>query len=251
MIYQILGMRVDPTSYKEATQKIIGWAHNAESRYVCVANVHMVMEAYDAPDFREVVNQSDLVTPDGVPLVWALRKMGCADQQRVYGPELTLRVAEAASKNNIPVGFYGGAPQTLELLVKNLQIKYSDLRVVYQYSPPFHPLTEEEDQRIVEAINTSGARLLFVGLGCPKQERWMGEHHRKLQAVLLGVGAAFDFAAGLKRQAPAWMQRNGLEWLFRLVQEPQRLWRRYLIQNPRFVVLFMLQLLHNPKNRLR
>lgn len=247
MIYRILGMRVDPTSYEEATQRILCWAQNAESRYVCVANVHMVMEAYDAPDFREAVNQADLVTPDGVPLVWALRRMGCAGQQRVYGPDLMLWVAEAASKNGAPVGFFGGAPETLELMVKNLQITYPGLRVVYQYSPPFRLLTKEEDQRIVEAINTSGTRILFVGLGCPKQERWMQEHHKRLQAVLLGVGVAFDFAAGIKRQAPAWMQRTGLEWLFRLAQEPQRLWRRYLIHNPRFVVLFMLQLLHNLK----
>jgi N-acetylglucosaminyldiphosphoundecaprenol N-acetyl-beta-D-mannosaminyltransferase len=239
---RILGMRVDPTSYEEATEKVLAWAAVGESRYVCVANVHMVMEAHDDPSFRALVNAADLVTPDGMPLVWMLRKLGHPHQERVCGPELTSRVCAEAARRGVPVGFYGGHPEALEALVRNLSARFPGLWVVYAYSPPFRPLTPEEDERVTEEINASGARILFVGLGCPKQEWWMAEHKGRVRAVMLGVGAAFDFHAGRVRQAPVWMQRAGLEWLFRLVQEPRRLWRRYLKHNPRFLLLAFLQL---------
>jgi N-acetylglucosaminyldiphosphoundecaprenol N-acetyl-beta-D-mannosaminyltransferase len=239
---RILGMRVDPTSYEEATEKVLAWAAAGESRYVCVANVHMVMEAHDDPSFRALVNAADLVTPDGMPLVWMLRRLGYPHQERVCGPELTSRVCAEAARRGVPVGFYGGHPEALEALVRNLSARFPGLRVVYAYSPPFRPLTPEEDERVTEEINASGARILFVGLGCPKQEWWMAEHKGRVRAVMLGVGAAFDFHAGRVRQAPVWMQRAGLEWLFRLVQEPRRLWRRYLKHNPRFLLLAFLQL---------
>jgi N-acetylglucosaminyldiphosphoundecaprenol N-acetyl-beta-D-mannosaminyltransferase len=235
-------MRVDPTSYEEATEKVLAWAAAEESRYVCVANVHMVMEAHDDPSFRALVNAADLVTPDGMPLVWMLRKLGYPHQERVCGPELTSRVCAEAARRGAPVGFYGGHPEALKALVRNLSARFPGLRVVYAYSPPFRPLTPEEDERVTEEINASGARILFVGLGCPKQEWWMAEHKGRVRAVMLGVGAAFDFHAGRVRQAPVWMQRAGLEWLFRLVQEPRRLWRRYLKHNPRFLLLSFLQL---------
>lgn len=236
-------MRVDPTSYAEATAKVLSWAQAGESRYVCVANVHMVMEAHDDPHFRALVNAADLVTPDGMPLVWILKRKGFPRQERVYGPELTLRVAEEAARRGVPVGFYGGHPEALEALVRNLKARFPGLQVAYAYSPPFRPLTPEEDREVVEAINASGARILFVGLGCPKQERWMAEHKGKIRAVMLGVGAAFDLHAGRVRQAPRWMQRAGLEWLFRLLMEPRRLWRRYLKHNPRFMLLALQELL--------
>ena len=239
---RILGMRVDPTSYEEATEKVLAWAAAGESRYVCVANVHMVMEAHDDPSFRALVNAADLVTPDGMPLVWMLRKLGYPHQERVCGPELTSRVCAEAARRGVPVGFYGGHPEALEALVRNLGARFPGLRVVYAYSPPFRPLTPEEDEKVTEEINASGARILFVGLGCPKQEWWMAEHKGRVRAVMIGVGAAFDFHAGRVRQAPVWMQRAGLEWLFRLVQEPRRLWRRYLKHNPRFLLLAFLQL---------
>jgi N-acetylglucosaminyldiphosphoundecaprenol N-acetyl-beta-D-mannosaminyltransferase len=239
---RILGMRVDPTSYEEATEKVLLWAAAGESRYVCVANVHMLMEAHDDPSLRALVNAADLVTPDGMPLVWMLRKLGHPHQERVCGPELTSRVCAEAARRGVPVGFYGGHPEALEALVRNLSARFPGLRVVYAYSPPFRPLTPEEDERVTEEINASGAQILFVGLGCPKQEWWMAEHKGRVRAVMLGVGAAFDFHAGRVRQAPVWMQRAGLEWLFRLVQEPRRLWRRYLKHNPRFLLLAFLQL---------
>jgi N-acetylglucosaminyldiphosphoundecaprenol N-acetyl-beta-D-mannosaminyltransferase len=240
---KILETRVDPTSYTAATALILEWAHKRESHYICVANVHVIMEAYDSPDFRKIVNAADLVTPDGLPLVWSLRRLGHPKQQRVYGPELTLRLLSAAAEKGIPVGFLGGTQETIELLVNNVHQRFPALQIVYRFSPPFRPVSVDEDELIVKEINDSGARILFVGLGCPKQERWMAEHKGKIQAVMVGVGAAFDFIAGTKRQVPKWMQPIGLEWLFRFSQEPGRLWWRYLYHNPRFVFLVMLPML--------
>jgi N-acetylglucosaminyldiphosphoundecaprenol N-acetyl-beta-D-mannosaminyltransferase len=202
----------------------------------------MVMEAYDAPEYQGMVNRAHLVTPDGVPLVWSLRMLGHSDASRVYGPDLTPELLRAAAAHEIPVAFYGGSPGVLETLVETVGMEFPGLRVVYAKSPPFRPLTAEEDDEIVRALRASGARIVFVGLGCPKQERWMAEHCSRLDAVLLGVGAAFDFLTGAKPQAPRWMMRLGLEWLFRFATEPRRLWRRYLKHNPRFLLLFSLQL---------
>ncbi|WP_457637190.1 WecB/TagA/CpsF family glycosyltransferase [Oceanithermus sp.] len=223
--------------------QIINWAVQEDSRYVCAANVHMVMESYDSIDFRKVVNSADLVTPDGMPLVWMMRRLGVPNQSRVAGPELLPRVCEAAAQQGIPVGFYGGTADTLSGLTQHLLKRFPSLKIAYAHSPPFRPLSDEEDERVVREINSSGARILFVGLGCPKQERWMAEHRGRVRAVMIGVGAAFDFHAGKVRKAPAWMQRMGLEWLFRLAMEPRRLWRRYAKHNPRFVMLAIMQLL--------
>ncbi len=243
----ILGMQVHATTYAETTRTICDWAERGEARHVCVANVHMVMEGWDDPGFRAIVNAADLVTPDGMPLVWVLRRKGFALKDRVYGPTLTRWVVAEAARRGIPVGFLGGAPEVLGALVRNLQADFPGLSVVFQHSPPFRPLSSDEDRALVQAVNASGARILFVGLGCPKQERWMAAHaagtEHPVQAVMLGVGAAFDFHAGMLRQAPAWMQARGLEWLFRLAVEPRRLWKRYLKHNPRFAVLAMRELL--------
>lgn len=239
----ILGMRVDGTSYADAAQRVIGWAGGGESRYVCVATVNNVMESLDSDGFRGIMNSADLVTPDGMPLVWGLRLLGAPGAKRVYGPDLMSVVLEAAAREQVPVGFYGGTPGSLEKLLAELRRRYPRLRVAYSFSPPFRPLTAEEDERVARDIEASRARILFVGISTPKQERWMAAHRGRVRAVMLGVGAAFDFLAGVKPQAPRWMQSSGLEWLFRLATEPRRLWRRYLRQNPRFVVCFSLQLL--------
>ncbi len=249
----VLGMRVDASTYRSAAERIVSWAlagdvsptasTDPRPRYVCVANVHMTMEAFDDPSFRDIVNRADLVTSDGMPLVWMLRRLGLPQAERVYGPTLTLHVCEAAAAAGVPVGFYGGAPEAVEGLKAELARRFPDLDVRYAYSPPFRSLSQEEDVDIVAAIVASGARILFVGLGCPKQERWMAKHAQRLPLVQLGVGAAFDFHAGRVKQAPAWMQDRGLEWLFRLAVEPRRLWRRYLVHNPRFVFFAGLQLL--------
>lgn len=240
---KILGSRVDPISYAQAVQQVITWAQYHESRYVCVANVHMLMEAYDSPEFQNMVNGADLVTPDGMPLVWMLHRLGYPEQGRVYGPELTIKLIEAVATQEIAIGLYGGTVETLEQLTALFKKEYPNLKIAYSYSPPFHAMTVEEDEAIIRTVNASGIRILFIGLGCPKQERWMAAHKGHIQAVMLGVGAAFDIHAGLKSQAPPWMQRAALEWLFRLVSEPRRLWRRYLYHNPRFLVLALIQLL--------
>ena len=238
----ILGSRVDPTSYAQAIQQVVAWAQQHESRYVCAANVHMLMEAHDSPEFQHVVNAADLVTPDGMPLVWMLQCLGYPQQERVYGPDLTLKLIETAVIHKIGVGFYGGTAETLAQLTTSFKEKYPNLQIKYSYSPPFRPLTTMEDESVILDVNASGAKILFIGLGCPKQERWMAAHKGRIQAVMLGVGAAFDIHAGQKPQAPAWMQRVALEWLFRLGSEPRRLWRRYLLHNPRFFVLALMQL---------
>jgi N-acetylglucosaminyldiphosphoundecaprenol N-acetyl-beta-D-mannosaminyltransferase len=251
MTSYILGTRVDPTSYESAMTLILDWAHKRESRSVCVANVHVIMEAYDSPNYQDMLNSSDLVTPDGMPLVWILRKLGHHEQQRVYGPELTLKLVEGAARLSIPIGFYGSTPRVLDRMTAAFAGRFPNLKIYYTFSPPFHEISEEEDKAIIEAINLSGICILFVGLGCPKQERWIAEHKGKIQAVMIGVGAAFDFHAGTKRQAPKWMMRLGLEWFFRLGQEPVRLWWRYLYHNPRFVLWVMLPMLFKHKQRTK
>ncbi|HTX92071.1 MAG TPA: WecB/TagA/CpsF family glycosyltransferase [Anaerolineales bacterium] len=241
--HSILGVPIDATSYARATDQILAWTRAGGGHCVYAANVHVLIEAQDHADFMELLRRADLVTPDGMPLVWMLRLKGVRSQPRVYGPDLMLRLLAAAAQAGIPVGFYGGAPEILEALVARMQARFPGLNVPYAYSPPFRPLAAQEDAEIIEAIRAAGVRILFVGLGCPKQERWVDAHRENVAAVMVAVGAAFDFLAGNKHQAPAWMQRAGLEWLFRLFQEPGRLWKRYVSTNPRFILLALLELL--------
>jgi len=240
---EILGVKIAASSYGETVEKSVAWTKQRESRAVFFANVHVVMEAFDDSSFRAKLNAADMVNPDGMPLVWGLRAMGERDATRVYGPDATQVLLDAAQAEAIPVGFYGASEETLAKLIAEVRRRYPDLEIVFTMSPPFHPLEADEDEEITRRISNSGARMVFVGLGCPKQEHWIMEHRGLIPAVMLGVGAAFDFLAGSKRQAPRWMMRNGLEWAFRLASEPRRLAVRYLKHNPRFVALFLLQLL--------
>ncbi|MEW6400369.1 MAG: WecB/TagA/CpsF family glycosyltransferase [Chloroflexota bacterium] len=240
---QILGVSLTSTDYESASQELIRWARAGQSRFVCAANVHMLMEAYDSAPYKEIVHSADLVVPDGMPLVWMMRAKGQKRQQRVYGPTLMLHVLEAAAQEKLSVGFYGSRPEVLDALVKRMQAQYPALNAIFSCSPPFGELSPEQDAEIVKKIDRSGVQILFVGLGCPRQEIWMAAHRGIVQAVMIGVGAAFDFHAGLKSQAPGWMQAIGLEWLFRLATEPGRLWRRYLYHNPRFIFLAVADLL--------
>lgn len=239
---RILGTRVDATDYGGAAERVCGWAARGESRYVCAANVHMVMEGHDDPAFRAVVNGADLVTADGMPLAWALRSLGVAHAPRVYGPDLMLAVCARAEAEGIPIALYGGTEEALAGLEAELRGRFPGLRIAHRASPPFRALSEMEKDQARRAIAASGARILFVGLGCPRQERWMAAERGRIPAVMLGVGAAFDFISHGKKQAPPALRRAGLEWAFRLAAEPRRLWRRYLVHNPRFVALFALQL---------
>jgi len=239
----LLGVSVFPIDYQSAAKRIILWAEKKSFFAVYAANVHMLMEAHDSPAYRQVLNQADMITPDGMPLVWLMRLKGIKNQQRVYGPTLMLHVIQAAANKKIPVGFYGGRPETLRLLRTRMQDQFEDLTIAYAFSPAFGEVSLAENEQITTEIVQSGVRILFVGLGCPKQERWIAAHRGKIPSVMLGVGAAFDFHAGTKPQAPTWMQQIGLEWLFRLLHEPARLGRRYIYHNPRFIFWAMLDFL--------
>jgi N-acetylglucosaminyldiphosphoundecaprenol N-acetyl-beta-D-mannosaminyltransferase len=207
------------------------------------------MESHRDEEIRRIHNSAGLVTPDGMPLVWLSRWMGFPHVRRVYGPDLMLALCAQSASTGYRHFFYGGAAGVPEKLVTRLQSRFPGLAAVGAYSPPFRALTPAEDTAIVNAINTARPDIVWVGMSTPKQERWMAEHVGRLRAsVLIGIGAAFDFHAGLKRQAPCWMQKSGLEWSFRLMSEPRRLWRRYLINNPWFLWLVALQALEIRRN---
>jgi N-acetylglucosaminyldiphosphoundecaprenol N-acetyl-beta-D-mannosaminyltransferase len=211
--------------------------------WLTAAAVNLIMSAHDDPATMRAVLGATLAVPDGQPLVWALRLLGHGRATRVYGPDLMAHYCAHAASTGTPIYLYGGrSEQALELLEARLGERFPGLRIAGAWSPPFRPLSPEEQAWVVEQIDGSGAQVVWVGTGQPKQELWMSEMRAHLAAPLLvGVGAAFDFHAGIVSQAPGWMQRNGLEWLYRLTREPKRLWRRYLTQNPRFVVGFARQ----------
>jgi len=238
----ILGVGISAINMAMALEIIEGWIARREPHYVCVTGVHGVMESQRDRQLRRIHNQAGLVTPDGMPLVWLSWLKGHRHVDRVYGPDLMLAFCERSVTRGYRHFFYGGAEGVPEQLAANLRRRFPGLKVVGIYSPPFRPLTPEEDEQVVQMINQAAPDIVWVGLSTPKQERWMAAHVGRVKApVLIGVGAAFDFLAGRKRQAPRWMQRSGLEWLFRLLTEPRRLWKRYLINNPLFVLLVLVQ----------
>ncbi|CAN5763233.1 WecB/TagA/CpsF family glycosyltransferase [soil metagenome] len=233
----VLGVEVSAINMQMAVAAICEWVEDGVLQYVCVTGVHGVMESQSDPVLRDIHNQSGLTTPDGMPMVWAGKKAGAHWMSRVYGPDLMLEVLKKAEEHGWSSYFYGGAPDVPEFLVSRLRGRFPKLAVAGLYSPPFRPLTDEEVADVAARINGSGASLVWVGLSTPKQERWMAQLRPLLEApVLLGVGAAFDFHAGRVNQAPRWMQHYGFEWLYRLSKEPRRLWKRYLTNNPRFVL---------------
>ncbi len=240
----ILGVGISAINMDIALATIEDWIAQREPHYVCVTGVHGVMECQRDHELRRIHNASGLTTPDGMPLVWLSRLKGHRHVDRVYGPDLMLALCERSVTDGYRHFFYGGAEGVPEQLAANLQRRFPGLQVVGIHSPPFRPLTLEEDKQVVQIINQAVPDIVWVGLSTPKQEQWMVTHIGRVKPpVLIGVGAAFDFLAGRKRQAPRWMQRSGLEWLFRLLTEPRRLWRRYLINNPLFVLLVLAQAL--------
>ncbi len=237
----ILGVHISAVNMDQALETIDGWLARRESNYVCVTPAHVVMDCHWNPRLRPLLNRSGLTTPDGMGIVWLLKWYGHRHVNRVYGADLMLAVCEQSLSLGRRHFFYGGAPGTAELLIERLKGRFPGLPAAGFYSPPFRPLTDSEDREIVEKINASNADIVWVGISSPKQEQWMADHLGKLRApVLIGVGAAFDFLSGRKKQAPPWIQRAGLEWLFRLGSEPRRLWRRYS-QYPLFGLLVFLQ----------
>ncbi len=238
----VLGVGVSAIDMPQALEAIGGWIERREPRYVCVTGVHGVMESQRDEGLRRIHNAAGLVTPDGMPLVWLSRLRGHGHVRRVYGPDLMLACCERSVANGWRHYFYGGGEGVADRLVDRLGRRFPGLAIAGTYSPPFRSLSAEEDAEIVRRIRLTRPDVVWVGLSTPKQERWMHEHAGRVGApVLIGVGAAFDFNAGLKRQAPRWMQRSGLEWLFRLMAEPRRLWRRYLVNNPLFLWRILLQ----------
>jgi N-acetylglucosaminyldiphosphoundecaprenol N-acetyl-beta-D-mannosaminyltransferase len=238
----LLGVQISAINMDQALAAIESWIRDREPQYVCVTPAHSVMACYDHPELRAIYNASGLTTPDGMAIVWWLRWQKQKHVSRVYGPDLMLAVCQRSLAAGFKHFLYGGALGVGQDLAGCLKERYPGLQVAGVYSPPFRPLTPEEDRLASEMIIRSGADIVWVGIGSPRQEQWMSSHVGKVGApVLVGVGAAFDFLSGRKRQAPRWVQRGGLEWLFRLFTEPGRLWRRYVLGYPRFVVLVLLQ----------
>ena len=232
----VLGVGVSAINMVQALDTIDRWIATGAQRYVCVTGVHGVMESQRDMTIRAIHNAAGMVTPDGMPLVWIGRARGFAHMERVYGPDLMLATCERSAAVGYRHYFYGGGPGVPELLAERLKRRYPGLVVAGMYSPPFGAQTATDDDLTVRRINATRPDIIWVGLSTPKQERWMHDHLGRVTApVMIGVGAAFDFHAGLKAQAPRWMQRSGLEWSFRLATEPGRLWRRYLVNNPWFV----------------
>jgi N-acetylglucosaminyldiphosphoundecaprenol N-acetyl-beta-D-mannosaminyltransferase len=233
----VLGVGISAVDMATAVDEITAWIERREQHYVCVTGVHGVMESQRDADLMRIHNASGLTTPDGMPMVWAGRRAGATGMGRVYGPDLMLALAERAAARGWKSFFYGGKEGVPERLADKLAARFPGFISVGVYSPPFRPLTDDEDAAIVERINGLAPDLVWIGLSTPKQERWMDAHVGRLDAtVLLGVGAAFDIHAGNLPQAPRWMQANGLEWLYRVIREPRRLWRRYVSIVPRFMV---------------
>lgn len=232
----VLGTHISALTPHIALEEIGHWVENRVCSYVCFTGVHGVMESVRDPGLRRVHNDSGLTVPDGMPMVWAGHRAGARWMRRVYGPDLMLAVLERAAERGWSSYLYGAGNGVPELLARRLTERIPGLRIAGGYSPPFRPLTAAEDDMVVRRINDSGADLVWVGLSTPKQERWMADHRDRLTApALLGVGAAFDFHAGLQPQAPAPLQEIGLEWAYRLAKEPRRLWRRYLRNNPAYL----------------
>jgi N-acetylglucosaminyldiphosphoundecaprenol N-acetyl-beta-D-mannosaminyltransferase len=234
----VLGVNVSAITMDDAIATIKFWIKEGRREYVCITGVHGVMECRRDPSLREIHNRAGMVTPDGVPLVYFLRLSGRKRTQRVYGPDLMREMTSLSARLGYRQFYYGGDVGIAEKLKETLAKSTHGLQVVGTFCPPFRDMTPEEDRSAINMINAARPHIVWVGLSTPKQERWMAAHLGRIEApVMIGVGAAFDFLAGTKRQAPSWMQRHALEWLFRLCSEPRRLWRRYAYIVPGFTIL--------------
>lgn len=234
--HAVLEAFIDALSWDDAIGQIAEWGAAGESRYVCICNVHSVVTTTRDVEFKVAVNNADMATPDGAPIAWALRRLGHRGQERINGPDLMMKYLAEAERLDQAVFFYGSTEATLQKMRLALARQFPLLRIAGMHSPPFRPLTREEDESIINTINASGANVVFVGLGCPKQEKWMYDHRGRVHAVMIGVGAAFDYHSGVVKRAPLWWQHNGLEWLYRLGSEPRRLFLRYMVTNTLFAV---------------
>lgn len=238
--YSVFGVNYCATDYEEASTVLVEEAKKRNSYSCSALAVHGLIEAYKDRPFMSMVQKIDMVVPDGQPIRWALNSFhNLRLKDRVYGPELTLRVLQKADKEKLSVYLYGSKAETLSKLESFINTNFPNLTVCGTHPDRFREATAEEDIADIEKINNSGAHIVLVGRGCPRQEKWVSSHKGKVNAVMMAVGAAFDFHAKNVKQAPKWMQNNGLEWFFRLTQEPKRLWKRYLFTNSLFVYLFV------------
>ncbi len=241
----VISSLISSGSYQDMVEKVFELSDQLPSSYVCVSNVHMVIEAYNNKEFNQILNQADLATPDGKPLAIAMSLLYKKHQPRVAGMDLLPDLLQESAMRGKSVYFYGGTQSTLDLIEKRVKSELPNLTVAGLYSPPFRKLSDQEEEDIINMINNSGADLLFVSLGCPKAEYWMARHKGKINCCMLGVGGAFPVYAGTQKRAPRWMQNLALEWLYRLVLEPKRLWKRYLTTNSQFLYLFISQYIKN------
>lgn len=236
---RIANAEITALNFCETTDKIESWVRDKDNRYVCVCNTHSVVTAGNDQTFHNALNNAGLCVPDGMPLVWALKAYGYDKQDRVDGPNLMLKLCELSDTKGYRVFLYGGTEETLETLEKELVKRFPGINIVGAYSPPFRNLNKDEEEEIVCMINGSKPDLVFVSLGCPKQEIWMFNHKDKIEGVMLGVGAAFEFIIGNIKRPPLIFQKLGMEWAFRLISEPKRLWKRYAYNNPVYIYRFL------------
>lgn len=236
---QILGVNISILSMRETINYIEKNLMYLSGNYICIANVHTTIMSFDDLEYRHIQNDGVMSLPDGAPLSAVARKKGYKGAERIAGPDLMDEIFKESNRYGYRHYFYGGKQETLERLQSKLQEKYSYINIVGMYSPPFRELTEKEDQEIIEEVNQCRPDFIWVGLGAPKQEKWMAAHKGKVQGLMVGVGAGFEYHAGNLRRAPEWMQVCSLEWLYRLMQEPRRLLKRYLYTNLKFVWLIM------------
>jgi N-acetylglucosaminyldiphosphoundecaprenol N-acetyl-beta-D-mannosaminyltransferase len=250
---QILDTFIDAIGWEDAIETILRWGGRRESRFVVTCNVHSVVTGRRDVEHRKALDRADMVTPDGAPIARLVKRRGFPGQERINGPDLMWKVLGAAERHGQSVYFHGDTDSTLARLREVLQRTFPDLRVAGMRSPPFGILSDAQERQEIEAINASGANVIFVALGCPRQEKWMLAHRDDVKGVMIGVGAAFGFHAGVISRAPLWMQRRGLEWLHRLCSEPRRLFRRYLVTNTVFLCTVMresLALRHQRRSQL-
>lgn len=241
----ICGVKINVLEISEVIKAMMSWiAEGSIGNYIIIANANDVVLGKNSSLVRDAINQSSLSVPDGISLVLFGRLLGHSLEKRVYGPDLTVEFLKVSEEKGYSHFFYGTTKITLKLLTDNLKIKFPSLKIAGSYAPPFRPLSKEEDEAIVDMINEVKPDVVWVGLGCPKQQIWMYEHKDRLKVpVMVGIGAAFDFLAGVKPQAPHWLRDRGFEWLFRLVTEPKRLWHRYLVNYPLFIYFAIIDLI--------
>ncbi len=241
--YNVTGVGVSRVNLEIAAEAVFGAVSAGHKGYVCASDAHVVWHAHRDPEFRRLLNNSFLTTPDGMPLVWMGKAQGCKEDDRTYGPDLMFKVMDEGRERGVTHYLYGGKEGVVETLKGKLEERLPGLRIVGHYTPPFRPLNDDEFGELSAELAEKKPDLMWVGIGCPKQERFCAQNIDKLDTTLMfAVGAAFDFHSGTVSQAPRWVQRSGFEWLYRLCKEPRRLWRRYLRSNPLFVIRAMLQL---------